>query len=62
MKKKDLKKLAARFIRLESVIEANKDNESVKKAKEEIMTLSSHIPPVDMLELDAMIQEELQKS
>ena len=61
MKTKELKKLANEIIALERIIDANEDEESVNKAKNRIIEMSGHIDPLDMMRIDEIIQEQIQK-
>ena len=60
MKNKDLKKNARRILRLEMIIDQNEQSEAAKKAKAEIMSITSKINPEDMFLIDEMIQERLE--
>ncbi len=60
MKNKDLKKNARRILRLEMIIDQNEQSEAAKKAKAEIMSITSKINPEDMFLIDEMIQEMLE--
>ena len=60
MKNKDLKKNARRILRLEMIIDQNEQSEAAKKAKAEIMSITSKINPEDMFLIDEMIQEVAQ--
>ena len=60
MKNKDLKKNARRILRLEMIIDQNEQSEKEKKAKAEIMSITSKINPEDMFLIDEMIQEMLE--
>ena len=61
MKTKELKKLANEIVALEQIINANDNEESVKKAKNRIIEISGHIDPMDMIRIDEIIQEQMQK-
>lgn len=62
MKTKELKKLAARIAKLESIIERNEDHESIHKAQNEIMEISSKVKdPEDLFQLDELVQEILEE-
>lgn len=64
MKKKELKNLAQKIAKLELIIQAP-DAEMADKAKaeQEIMKLSSHVNSFeDMVIIDEMVQEILEKS
>ena len=62
MKKKELKQLAARIAKLESIVERNEDSEKVRKAQDEIMSLSNRIEdPEDLFLIDEIVQEILEK-
>jgi len=59
MKTKELKKLANEIVALEQIINANDNEESVKKAKNRIIEISGHIDPMDMIRIDEIIQEQM---
>lgn len=61
MKTKELKKLANEIIALERIIDTNEDEESVNKAKNRIIEISGHIDPLDMMRIDEIIQEQIQR-
>lgn len=62
MKTKELKKLAARIAKLESIIERNEDQDKVKKAQDEIMDISGRIDDVeDLFRIDELVQEMLEE-
>lgn len=62
MKTKELKKLAARIAKLESIIERNEDQDKVKKAQDEIMDISGRINDVeDLFRIDELVQEMLEE-
>lgn len=62
MKNKELKRLANQFIALERIIEANEDKHAVYQAKNQIIELSNKLDPEDMLLIDEIIQEKIQKN
>lgn len=62
MKKKEIKKLAERIAKLESIIEANEDRAEVLRAKDEIMSISGSLSPMDMMIIDEMVQDILNKN
>jgi len=54
--------LAARIAKLESIVERNEDSEKVRKAQDEIMSLSNRIEdPEDLFLIDEIVQEILEK-
>lgn len=63
MKKKELQKLARRIANAEKVIQISSDEEQVKKAKEEILTLTHNhaIDFEDMIAIDELVQDILFK-
>ena len=62
MRTKELKKLAARIAKLESIIERNEDQDKVKKAQDEIMDISGRIDDVeDLFRIDELVQEMLEE-
>lgn len=58
------KKVAKRMAALEKIIEANADQDAVKAAKDEIISLTAkyNLGLEDMLEIDDMIQSILNKN
>lgn len=58
------KKVAKRMAALEKIIEANADQDAVKAAKDEIISLTAKysLGLEDMLEIDDMIQSILNKN
>ena len=62
MKKKDLKKFAKRLAELETIIQTSDDYDKRQLAQNEVLDISNKITDVeDMLTLDAMVQEILEK-
>lgn len=62
MKAKELKKLAEQIAKLELIVEANEDADSVRKAQNKIIDLSGHITePEDMFRIDELIQDILKE-
>ena len=63
MKKKDLKKFAKRLAELESIIQTSDNYDKRQLAQNEVLDISNKITDVeDMLTLDAMVQEILEKN
>ena len=63
MKKKDLKKFAKRLAELETIIQTSDDYDKRQLAQNEVLDISNKIIDVeDMLTLDAMVQEILEKN
>lgn len=64
MKRSERKQLAKRIAVLESIIQANLDQEAVESAKNEIMNLTSRseISLEDMAYIDEMVQKKLEKN
>ena len=63
MKKKDLKKFAKRLAELETIIQTSDDYDKRQLAQNEVLDISNKIIDVeDMLTLDAMFQEILEKN
>ena len=62
MKKKEIKKLAERIAKLETIIEESDNRAEVLKAQDEIMSISGSISPFDMMIIDEMVQEILNKN
>ena len=61
MTKRELKKLAQKIAKLERIIQANEDQEQVKKAQRKINSLCSQVhSDEEMWYLDELIQEELE--
>ena len=61
MTKRELKKLAQKIAKLEKVIQANEDQEQVKKAQRKITSLCSQVrDPEEIWYLDELVQEELE--
>jgi hypothetical protein len=58
------KKVAKRMAALEKIIEANADQDAVKAAKDEIISLTAKysLGLEDMLEIDDMVQSILNKN
>ena len=62
MKRKELKQLAQKIAKFELIIQKGENIEKVSQAKKEIMQLSGCVDNIDdMLLLDDMIQELLEK-
>lgn len=62
MKKKEIKKLAERIAKLEAIIEANENHAEVLRAKDEIMSISGSLTPMDMMVVDELVQDILNKN
>lgn len=62
MKKKEIKKLAERIAKLETIIEESDNRAEVLKAQDEIMSISGSISPLDMMTIDEIVQEILNKN
>ena len=64
MKRSERKQLAKRIAVLESIIQANLNQEAVESAKNEIMNLTSRseISLEDMAYSDEMVQKKLEKN
>ena len=64
MKRSERKQLAKRIAVLESIIQANLNQEAVESAKNEIMNLTSRseISLEDMAYIDEMVQKKLEKN
>ena len=56
MKKKELKKLALRIMELESIVESSSNEKEIQNAQNEILSISGHLKPEDMFEIDEIIQ------
>lgn len=56
MKKKELKKIARRIMELESIIESSDNDKDIQNAQNEILSISGHLGPEDMFEIDEIIQ------
>ena len=60
MKKKELKNLAKKIAKAESIIQANTDPNAVRIAQKEIFELSGHVTSLeDMTIIDELVQEIL---
>lgn len=62
MKKKEIKKLAERIAKLEAIIEANENHAEVLRAKDEIMSISGSLTPMDMMVVDELVQDILNEN
>lgn len=63
MKKKELKSLATRIAKAEKIISENIDSQAVYEAKKTVMDLMERVNSTDdMVVLDEMIQEILEKN
>lgn len=63
MKKKELKNLAVKIAAAEEMLQNSKDQNVIHEAQEEIFKLSSKVHDIeDMMLLDEMIQEILEKN
>ncbi len=63
MKKKELKKLAQRIANCELIIsDENSSNAQVAKAKDEIMSISGSLTPLDMMVVDEIVQDILNEN
>lgn len=63
MKNKELKNLAKKIAKCEQIIQTSTDKKAVHRAQEEIMSLSGCVDSLeDMVILDEMIQDILEKS
>lgn len=62
MTKKQLKQLAKRIAKLETIIQTSNDEYAVRQAKEQMLQIneSSELELDDMVKLDEMVLEELQ--
>ena len=61
MKTKELKRLAQRIAKLESILEQTSDPEVIRQTQNEIMELSSRISdPEDLFKIDEFVQEILE--
>ena len=63
MKKKELKKFAKRLAELEHLISTSTDYDERQLAQKEVIDISNKVTDIeDMLILDAMVQEILEKN
>jgi selenophosphate synthetase-related protein len=63
MKKKELKNLAAKIAKYETIIQTSDDKKAVHQAEEEIMKLSSRVNSLeDMVAIDELVMELLEKN
>ena len=62
MKKKELKAIALKIVKLETIISENSDEQAVTNAKLELMRLTDSIESLsDMMEIDNIVQESLSR-
>lgn len=62
MKKKELKNLAQKIAKWEQILQTSQDQEEIREAQNQIMSLSGRVQSLeDMVLLDDMIQEILKK-
>lgn len=62
MKKKELKAIALKIVKLETIISENSDEQTVTNAKLELMRLTDSIESLsDMMEIDNIVQESLSR-
>lgn len=63
MKQKELKNLAKKIAKLETIIQASADENEINKATTEIMVLTGKVHSFEELDLlDEMVQEILQQN
>ena len=62
MKKKELKNLAQKIAKAELIIQTSDDPKAVKRAEQEIMSLSGQVDNLeDMVIIDELVQDLLDK-
>ena len=62
MKKKELKAIALKIVKLETIISENSDEQAVTNAKLELMRLTGSIESLsDMMVIDSIVQESLSR-
>lgn len=62
MKKKELKAIALKIVKLETIISENSDEQAVTNAKLELMRLTDSIESLsDMMAIDSIVQESLSR-
>ena len=62
MKKKELKAIALKIVKLETIISENSDEKAVTNAKLELMRLTDSIESLsDMMVIDSIVQESLSR-
>ena len=62
MKKKELKNLAAKIAKYETIIQTSDDKKAVRDAQTKIMELSGRVDKIeDMVAIDEYVQEYLEK-
>ena len=62
MKKKELKAIAIKIVKLETIISENSDEQAVTNAKLELMRLTDSIESLsDMMAIDSIVQESLSR-
>lgn len=61
MTKKQMKQLAAKIAKLETIIQTSKDEDEIREAKDKLIQLneSAELDLNDMLKLDAMVTDLL---
>ena len=63
MKKKELKKLAAKIAKCERIIQTSDDKKAIRQAEDEIMELSGRVMSLeDMVAIDELVMELLEKN
>ena len=63
MKKKELKNLAQKIAKAESLIQTSDDPKIISRAEQEIMELSGRVDSIeDMVIIDEMVQDLLEKN
>ena len=63
MKRKEIIQMAKKLAKLEKIVQTSSDDKEIRRAQDEIMTLSSHIDNFeDIIAIDELVMEILEKS
>lgn len=63
MKKKEIRNLAEKIVKYERIIQTSNDKEEISKAEKEIMKVSSSVKSLeDMMAIDEIVLEMLEKN
>lgn len=63
MKKKEIRNLAEKIVKYEKIIQTSNDKEEISKAEKEIMKVSSSVKSLeDMMAIDEMVLDMLEKN
>lgn len=61
MRRKELKNLAKKIIKAEQIIQNSEDKQAIYEAQQEIIHLSANLELDDLIALDQIIQDILEK-